>query len=104
MAARIGGLFVPVEYGQRGVLGRGATFSLGEGQQMRDIRLEMESGVAEPVEDMLQTLMQGEDAMTVDIDGFMGITDVTVLKAEGLAISPAHRQKGLDAALALLAA
>src|SRR5688572_6264866 len=41
VAARIGGLFVPVEYGQRGVLGRGATFSLGEGQQMRDIRLEM---------------------------------------------------------------
>jgi protocatechuate 3,4-dioxygenase beta subunit len=41
VAARIGGLFVPVEYGQRGVLGRGVSFSLGEGQQMRDIRLEM---------------------------------------------------------------
>ena len=41
VAARIGGLFVPVEYGQRGVLGRGVSFPLGEGQQMRDIRLEM---------------------------------------------------------------
>jgi hypothetical protein len=39
VAARIGGLFVPVEYGQRGVLGRGVSFPLGEGQQMRDIRL-----------------------------------------------------------------
>jgi len=41
VAARIGGLFVPVEYGQRGVLGRGVSFQLGEGQQMRDVRLEM---------------------------------------------------------------
>jgi len=48
----------------------------------RIIRLEMESGVAEPVEDMLQTLMQGEDAMTVDIDGFVGITDLEQLVEE----------------------
>src|SRR5687767_4524513 len=41
VAARIGGLFVPVEYGQRGVLGRGVSFQLGEGHQMRDVRLEM---------------------------------------------------------------
>jgi protocatechuate 3,4-dioxygenase beta subunit len=41
VAARIGGMFVPVEYGQRGVLGRGVNFPLGDGQQMRDVRLEM---------------------------------------------------------------
>jgi polyphosphate kinase len=48
----------------------------------RIIRLEMETGVAEPVEDMLQTLMQGEDAMTVDIDGFVGIADLESLVDE----------------------
>jgi FMN-dependent NADH-azoreductase len=32
--------------------------------------------------------------------GFIGITDVTVVRAEGLAISPENRQKGLDSALA----
>ena len=41
VAARIGGQFVPVEYGQRGILGRGVNFPVGEGQQMRDVRLEM---------------------------------------------------------------
>lgn len=41
VAARIGGQFVPFEYGQRGILGRGVNFPLGEGQQMRDVRLEM---------------------------------------------------------------
>lgn len=41
VAARIGGQFVPVEYGQHGILGRGVNFPLGEGQQMRDVRLEM---------------------------------------------------------------
>ncbi len=33
---------------------------------------------------------------------FIGITDVTVLRAEGLAISPENRQKGLDVALAAI--
>jgi len=33
------------------------------------------------------------------IFGFIGITDVTFVRAEGLALSPEHRQKGLDAAL-----
>ncbi len=42
----------------------------------RIIRLEMEIRVAEPVEAMLQSLMQGHDAITVDIDGFMGIGDL----------------------------
>ena len=32
--------------------------------------------------------------------GFIGITDVTFVRAEGLALGPEHRQKGLDAALA----
>lgn len=37
------------------------------------------------------------------IFGFIGITDLTFVRAEGLAISPEHRQKGLDAALAAIA-
>jgi hypothetical protein len=41
VAARIGGAFVPSEYGQRGVLGRGVVFPIGEGEIKRDIRLEM---------------------------------------------------------------
>ena len=41
VAARIGGAFVPAEYGQRGILGRGVEFPLGDGQQMRDVRMEM---------------------------------------------------------------
>ena len=36
------------------------------------------------------------------IFGFMGVTDVTFVRAEGLAISPEHRQKALDAALAAI--
>jgi FMN-dependent NADH-azoreductase len=32
--------------------------------------------------------------------GFIGVTDVTFVRAEGLAFSPEHRQKGLDAAIA----
>jgi FMN-dependent NADH-azoreductase len=35
---------------------------------------------------------------------FIGITDVTVLRAEGLALSPDHRQKGLNSALAAIPA
>jgi len=41
VAARIGGSFVPVEYGQRGILGRGISFPIGEGEIKRDVRLEM---------------------------------------------------------------
>ncbi|MBO9671285.1 MAG: RNA degradosome polyphosphate kinase [Sphingobium sp.] len=48
----------------------------------RIIRLEMEIRVAEPVEAMLQTLMQGHDAITVDIDGFMGIGDLAEIVEE----------------------
>ncbi len=48
----------------------------------RIIRLEMEIRVAEPVEAMLQSLMQGHDAITVDIDGFMGIGDLAEIVEE----------------------
>jgi FMN-dependent NADH-azoreductase len=34
--------------------------------------------------------------------GFIGVTDLTFVRAEGLAISPEHRQKALDAALAAI--
>jgi FMN-dependent NADH-azoreductase len=36
--------------------------------------------------------------------GFIGVTDLTVVRAEGLAISPENRQKGLDSALASIPA
>jgi len=42
----------------------------------RIIRVEMERGFSEPVEAMLQTMMHGHDAMTIDIDGFVGIGDL----------------------------
>jgi FMN-dependent NADH-azoreductase len=32
--------------------------------------------------------------------GFIGVTDVTFVRAEGLALSPEHRQKGLEVAIA----
>jgi FMN-dependent NADH-azoreductase len=36
------------------------------------------------------------------IFGFIGVTDLTFVRAEGLMLSPDHRQKGLDAALAAI--
>ncbi|MCW2390526.1 polyphosphate kinase [Sphingobium sp. B11D3A] len=48
----------------------------------RIIRVEIESGVAEPVETKLQTMMQGHEAMVVDIDGFMGIADLAEVVEE----------------------
>jgi polyphosphate kinase len=48
----------------------------------RIIRLEMEIRVAEPVEALLQSLMQGHDAITVDIDGLMGIGDLAEMVEE----------------------
>ena len=41
VAARIGGNFTPFEYGQRGTLGRGVTFPIANGEQKKDMRLEM---------------------------------------------------------------
>jgi FMN-dependent NADH-azoreductase len=37
------------------------------------------------------------------IFGFIGVTDLNFVRAEGLAISPEHRQRALDAALAAIA-
>nr|WP_250890871.1 RNA degradosome polyphosphate kinase [Sphingobium nicotianae] len=48
----------------------------------RIIRMEIESGVAQAVEDKLQDMMQGHEAMVVDIDGFMGIGDLDRLVEE----------------------
>ena len=41
VAARIGGNFTPFEYGQRGTLGRGVLFSLGNGEAKKDVRMDM---------------------------------------------------------------
>ncbi|HTC53887.1 MAG TPA: NAD(P)H-dependent oxidoreductase [Steroidobacteraceae bacterium] len=38
------------------------------------------------------------------IFGFIGVTDLTFVRAEGLMLSPEHRQKGLNAALAAIPA
>ena len=48
----------------------------------RVIRLEIDRGVAEAVEDLLQTMLQGDDAMTVEIDGFIGMSDLARLVEE----------------------
>jgi hypothetical protein len=41
VAARIGGSFTPVEFGQRGALGRGVVFPIANGEQKKNVRLEM---------------------------------------------------------------
>jgi hypothetical protein len=41
VAARIGGGYTPVEYGQHGTLGRGVAFPIANGEQKKDIRLAM---------------------------------------------------------------
>lgn len=48
----------------------------------RIIRLEIERNVADSVQTMLQKLMLGHDAMTVEIDGFVGIGDLDELVQE----------------------
>jgi polyphosphate kinase len=48
----------------------------------RVIRLEIERGASPAVEDLLQSMMQGHDAMTVDINSFIGITDLALLVDE----------------------
>jgi FMN-dependent NADH-azoreductase len=44
------------------------------------------------------------EAYLRDVFTFVGITDLTFVRAEGLAISPESRQKGVDAALAAIPA
>jgi len=41
VAARIGGSWTPAEFGQRGTLGRGVTFPIANGEQKKNVRLEM---------------------------------------------------------------
>jgi hypothetical protein len=41
VAARVGGAYTPVEYGQHGMLGRGIAFPLANGEQKKDIRMAM---------------------------------------------------------------
>jgi len=41
VAARIGGGYTPVEYGQHGALGRGIAFPIANGEQKKDVRLAM---------------------------------------------------------------
>jgi polyphosphate kinase len=48
----------------------------------RVIRLEIERGASPAVEDLLQSMMQGHDAMTVDINSFIGVTDLALLVDE----------------------
>lgn len=43
----------------------------------RVIRLEIESGIPDSVEEMLQELMHGQEAMIADINGFVGIGDLS---------------------------
>ncbi len=45
----------------------------------RVIRLEMEERIPEPVEEMLQDMLQGHDAIIAEIEGFVGIGDLSVL-------------------------
>lgn len=48
----------------------------------RVIRLEIDNGVNEGVEDLLQTMLQGDDTTAVEIDGFIGISDLVLLVDE----------------------
>ncbi len=46
------------------------------------IRLEIEKSVSPAVEEMFQSMMLGEDATTVETDGFVGISDLALLVEE----------------------
>jgi len=48
----------------------------------RVIRLEIEQGIPDSVEEMLQELLQGQDAMITDVDGFIGIGDLSAVVDE----------------------
>ncbi len=53
-----------------------------ERRRGRIIRLENESGHAPAMEELLQAMTQGHEAMSVDIDGFVGIGDLDALVDE----------------------
>ena len=48
----------------------------------RVIRLEVEQGIPEAVEDMLQDMLQGHDSIIAEINGFVGIGDLAVIVDE----------------------
>jgi polyphosphate kinase len=48
----------------------------------RVIRLEIEQGIPEAVEDMLQDMLQGHDSIIAEIDGFVGIGDLAAIVDE----------------------
>ncbi|CAN5139116.1 RNA degradosome polyphosphate kinase [soil metagenome] len=48
----------------------------------RVIRLEIELGLPESVEDMLQDMLQGHESIIAEIDGFVGVGDLAVIVDE----------------------
>lgn len=48
----------------------------------RVIRLEIEAGIPDTVEEMLQEMLQGQDAMIADINGFIGTGDLSAIVEE----------------------
>jgi polyphosphate kinase len=48
----------------------------------RVIRMEIEERIPEPVEDMLQDMLQGHDAIVEEVEGFVGIGDLSGLVDE----------------------
>jgi polyphosphate kinase len=48
----------------------------------RVIRLEIERNIPAPIEKMLQDMLQGQDALIADVDGFVGIGDLSHLVDE----------------------
>jgi polyphosphate kinase len=45
----------------------------------RVIRMEIEERIPEPVEEMLQDMLQGHEAIVVEVEGFIGIGDLAVV-------------------------
>ncbi|MFD2428567.1 hypothetical protein ACFSUK_11355 [Sphingobium scionense] len=41
------------------------------------IRMEIEERIPEPVEEMLQDMLQGHEAIVVEVEGFIGIGDLS---------------------------
>lgn len=48
----------------------------------RVIRLEIEQGIPQAIETMLQDMLQGQDSLIAEIDGFVGIGDLAALVEE----------------------
>ena len=47
--------------------------------------------------------MEHQESFLTSYFGFLGITDITIVRAEGVSMGPEHRQRALDAALAEVA-